>query len=723
MRRPLSTVCLIYIVVLLLMEILHPPAKGQYAEFDGEQITFVGQVIKKEIKYNYLCITLSEIQLSESDKHFKEEKKEEKVDICGSRFEVPRGVVCYFPVEELEEEPCIGMYLCVTGEIREYPYRTNPGEFDLDAYYWQQGIDFKVYNPVIEAQSQEYYKIEEMLYRFKQKSELILDKVFLETESSMMKSILLGDKSGLNEEIKDLFQKSGISHILAISGLHIAMIGGIFYKGLKRLRCPIWISTILAIIMILLYGILTGLPISAFRAIVMFLLRVLADLTGRTYDSFTAIMLAACLVAMKEPALLMSAGMQLSFGAVLGISLFSPFWNGKKLKILHGPLSIFIVTFPIIIYHYYEYSLCSVFLNLIVVPLMSFVMVLGLVVLALGFVSIPLAVVPAKMIALVLILYQKLSVVFSSIPGNSWVIGRPKLWQMCLYYAVLIFLVVSYKNLSRRLSLVWMVVNLCMICIRCYPYPSLTMLDVGQGDGIVLIDQKGQCITIDGGSSSKENVGKNILIPFLKSQGIDKIEYAVLTHLDSDHYTGVQEILEHPEWGIHIENLVLGITVKEIGEVNTIYEELICIAESVNTQVLYIEEGDAIYMQGFFLTCLWPGNAIKELDVNGNSVVLEISADGFTGLLTGDISIDQEREIVTKLSYQSYTWIKAAHHGSKYSNGEEFYQITDPKNIWISCGKDNVYGHPHKEALQRMEETGAVIYNTSESGGGTIIMN
>lgn len=714
MRRPLSVFCLMVVSLLILFQILHPPAEGEYAEFDGRMITLSGKVTKKEIKNDYLNITLKQIQISESDYDFQNKKQ--------NQIENAEGVVCRFSLED--ETPAhfkLGSYICVSGELKEYTTPTNPGEFDYDFYQKSQRIDFMLKNPTVLAKSDSYNVISEKLYGFRISSEKILEQVLNESEASIMKSILLGNKTEMDSEIKNLFQLSGISHILAISGLHISLIGGLFYKGLKKLGVKTGISAMLSVSLIILYGIMTGMSSSAFRAVFMFSVRVLADVAKRTYDAVTAVSMAAVFLAYENPLLFFTAGLQLSFGAVMGISLLLPVFQKHRGKLLHGPICILLSTFPIMCFHYYTFSTYSLLLNLIVVPVMGFLLLTGLLTLIIGYFSISLAVLPGKIIVLVLLCYEKLSQLSVSLPGSTWTVGKPDLWRIVVYYLALLILAFSYKKLSFPLATAWMSVSFCLVAMKCYPVATVTMLDVGQGDGTVMIDRCGNCITIDGGSSSEKEMGKYTLQPFLKHQGIDRISYAIITHPDEDHYSGILEILQDSDCGIRIEYLVLPYAVKDMKADGT-YLQLLELTKEKRVKLLYMKEGDEISFGGLRFQCLWPRAGENYEDVNSSSIVLQVTGQEFCGLFTGDISEKQEKIIAEKLSLQSFTLLKAAHHGSKNSNSSLFLQRVNPEYIWISCGEKNRYGHPHQEALNRMKETNAEIMITTEEGALSLII-
>ena len=249
------------------------------------------------------------------------------------------------------------------------------------------------------------------------------------------------------------------------------------------------------------------------------------------------------------------------------------------------------------------------------------------------------------------------------------------------------------------------------------------MLDVGQGDGIYLQSSAGDHFFIDGGSTDVSKVGTYRILPFLKYHGIRKIDYWFVSHTDLDHINGLQECLES---GYEIEHLVFSKAQKECLEDGDAMEKLIQTAKKQGSRILYMEAGDRLVSGDLSLQCVGPTQEIgRDFAGDGNamSLCLLLTCGDFQGLFTGDIAMDQEAPLLAEVQSVlgenvTLDFLKVAHHGSKYSSGEDFLDALAPEIALISCGKNNSYGHPGKETLERLEnvmETGD-IYITVDAG-------
>ena len=266
-----------------------------------------------------------------------------------------------------------------------------------------------------------------------------------------MKTMLLGEKGILDEEIKDLYQRNGIAHILAISGLHISMIGMGLYQLLRRAGLKIKLSAILASMIIVLYGMMTGFAVSAIRAIAMFLLQMLAQILGRTYDRITALAVAAVLVLEEQPLYLFHSGFQFSFLCVLGISLILPvLGNVRKGKKLFEGVALMAVTLPVYLGVFYQIPVYSMFLNFIVLPMMSILMGAGIVMILAAFLCTPLAIPAAWLITGILMVYERLGLFTEQLPHHYWTPGCPAKWQLAVYVAILIIIAVLGRRSVRQ---------------------------------------------------------------------------------------------------------------------------------------------------------------------------------------------------------------------------------------------------------------------------------
>jgi competence protein ComEC len=545
--------------------------------------------------------------------------------------------------------------------------------------------------------------------------------------------MLLGEKGTLDKDIKSLYQQNGIIHILAISGLHLSVIGMGLYRLLRKIRCPVTASILLSISVMYCYGTMTGMGSSMTRAYVMFVLHLCATLAGRTYDIYTALIIAALSILLKQPLYLRNSGFLFSFGAVCGIGLFLPavednfFLNGKTLagkteRLVLSGAAISVSTLPVYLCFYYEFPPYSILLNLVVIPCMTFVLAGGLLTLLAAAFSLSLGVIAAFPSRLILAFYEKLCDFCVQMPGHSFIAGCPEIWQVVAFLAILTGLVLWERGIPKLLFWQCVLCALCLLTVK-MPYGlEITMLDVGQGDSIYLSEDNGMHVLIDGGSSSKSDVETYQILPFLKYRGAGYLDAVFVTHPDSDHENGICAWLEnYEESGIGIGMLVLPAV--EEGSRNEDYQELEALAAQAGVPVHHISAGESIRRGKVMLTCMNPEKDWTGEDTNACSIVLRLTYGEFAALFTGDLEEEGEEQVLHRITEENIapvTLLKVAHHGSKYSTSEEFLRALSPKIALISAGKNNSYGHPHTETLEKLEENRTTIFVTSESGAITV---
>jgi competence protein ComEC len=226
----------------------------------------------------------------------------------------------------------------------------------------------------------------------------------------------------------------------------------------------------------------------------------------------------------------------------------------------------------------------------------------------------------------------------------------------------------------------------------------------------------GATCLVDGGSADIKNLGKYRLEPFLKSKGIDELDYAVITHTDSDHIAGLKELMI--EGNIKIHRLIMPAIAEKYKD--PAYFELVNLAMDSNIRVFYITEGDAIREGEVVITCLHPNKNFIASSSNSYSTVLSIRYKEYDMLLTGDLELEGEDKLIYALQQEitgmDYDVLKVAHHGSRYSTSKELLDIIKPEMAIISYGKNNSYGHPHSELLHRLVNSKCNIYTTAQSG-------
>lgn len=492
----------------------------------------------------------------------------------------------------------------------------NPGQFDLRQYYKSLGYLYYIEEPEVISVSGGKNRIVYRLDSLKTSLKAVYRKCCTATDAGVYAAMVTGDRSDMDSTISELFSAAGIGHILAISGLHISLIGMGLYKLLRRIGflCPM--SAIVSGIFVVLFGVMTGNSVSATRAIVMFACAVNAQVLGRRYDILSAVSLSAIILILKNPYVIANSGFLLSFMAIAGVAVVTDGFSVKWLKWLTGPAAIQLATLPIILWFYYEVPVYSVFLNLIVVPLMSLIMISALGCGMLGLISIPAGCFFAGAGHYILILFQYGSELMLSLPGSVFVAGRPELWQVMVYY-ILLFLfsqrkrvvvwiekravrrcgeaeceVKKHREVGREAvkggarkcaarkcearkceaekpeagkcvmganiflrSL--LVIAIIILLSRGRSGLEVTFLDVGQGDAIFISLPNGGNVFIDGGSTSSKNIYEKVIEPFLKYKGVRRLDFLFLTHSDADHENGWAQALSGNAYIPDIYNLVL----------------------------------------------------------------------------------------------------------------------------------------------------------------------
>lgn len=662
----------------------------------------------------------------------------------------------------------IGNIIKVRGKLRQFEEAANKGNFDSKKYYLSLGFYGKIEAGTIEVINSDYSGIRQGLYEMRMEIIERMEKLcsdnkgifsIINNKNGIIGAIILGDKTDLDSDIKELYSVSGIAHILAISGLHISFIGMAIYRLLRRrFRFPF--SAAVSIPVVLSFGIMSGFGISTIRAIIMFILKIIGEVLGRKYDAITAISLAGLVLLVQNPFVVCNSGFQMSSGAIIAIVLILPIveeilnTDNKIIKVLSANFTISLVMNPILAWNYYELPTFSFLLNIVVVPLMSVVIVSSIVGIFCSCIMFGFGKVVIFPGCGILELYTFLCNIINKSSVASIVVGQPKVTIIIVYYAILLVVLFGLKNIRTKytraekerniikketglvlekkakkerrikgqnvkLRLACIVGFLLLNCLIYYiPNPGfyITFINVGQGDGILIHGDNGTKVMVDGGSTSEKQVAKNCIVPYLKAEGIGTIDYSIITHTDKDHISGILEILENNNSNrIRIKNLVM----PDINMKDDTYNELIEKAKLKKINVLYIKKGDTLSLGKTKIKCIYPETTTTASDKNDYCTVLSVKNKTSKILLTGDISKEIEEKIKDDIE-ENYTVLKVAHHGSNYSSSEKFLKKVNPKYSIISVGKNNSYGHPGNETMERLRKQGGVIYRTDEKGGITI---
>ena len=642
--------------------------------------------------------------------------------------------------------PRLGSRIRVTGQFETFSQATNPGEFDAKEYYASLNIGGILKKAEVTAEGCKYSVVKEALFSLREYWKDRLYRYFPEKEASVLSAMLLGDRTQLHERTKELYMQNGIIHILSISGLHITLIGMSLYKLLRRARCPIIVAALAGGLMLFLYGIMTGMGVSALRAIGMYLVRMLGEILGRTYDMLTALGFIGLVMLAGGPERLNQVGFLLSFGSLCGIGVIMPALaveDGDKRSVAKSVwkaalpgIAVTLTTLPIQLYYYYEIPVYSIILNLLVLPFMGILMVVGLIVMIL-----PGMFWAAQLDVLILDGFEWLCQVFGELPYHTWNPGAPKVWQIIVYYVLLVYSIQGNIKLpgnmklprnikldsihcQRILRITVLFIAILLLGWRGREHLSVTFLDVGQGDGICVQTGK-ETYLFDCGSSSENSIGEYVLIPYLKHEGISHLDGVFVSHPDKDHISGILELLTLSEdKRITIERLILPDLAA--GRMESEFASLlkaVADMEEGKPEVITVSAGSFWQSGEVLFTCLHPPADSEISDSNAYSQCFLVEYKDFTMMLTGDVEGEGEEMLLQELreiSIGEVDLLKVAHHGSKYSSGEEMLALLKPDIAVISCGEDNSYGHPHEEIIQRLEEVGSEIFTTPQCGAITV---
>ncbi|WP_099466514.1 DNA internalization-related competence protein ComEC/Rec2 [Konateibacter massiliensis] len=711
-KRPLCVVALVYILAVALLLLIDTSGLASMplnfresaavqAITDKSQVAVSGRVYKQELKNEQLALYLNQTVLYQNSGSVRANQ-----------------IIVY---TDIDKQIPIGYKINVTGTARKFQQAANPGQFNSYLYYKSLNIDFSVTAKEIIVEEEKENLVRNTLQKIRTRLSGNFDQITKgDTENGTFKAMVLGDTSEFTGSIKDLYQRGGILHIICISGSHIEIIGMFLFHMLRRFGLNYKISGGICIAVVICYGIMTGFGLSAYRAVIMFTIAMIAKMLGRTYDILSSLSLASILILMDNPLYIINIGFLLSFGAVIGIGAVSPVIcqtfsiKFRFARDFISTLGVSIVTFPIILYSYYEFPIYSIFLNMIVIPISSLVLVSGILGCLCVEISMLLGGFMLGMGSYILKVYEGLCEFSLQLPYSSMVFGKPSPLQMIVYYLLLAIILYVMSNWKKKEAVLLFAAMLLVMTIRLPQGFWVTFLDVGQGDGIVIHSEKNTTFMIDGGSSSVKEVGKYRILPFLKSKGIRKLNYCIVTHPDSDHISGLMEIMQSD---YKIENLIL----PQIGEKDEAYLELEELAKQSGISVLYIKKGDILQEGNLKLTCLHPYKEYVPESVNDYSTVLSLKWEELDMLFTGDLEAKGEEE-VTKLLTKDYDILKVAHHGSKNSTSAQFLSRLGAEYAVISCGEKNSYGHPHKELLERLSTEKMNIMTTMDKGAITIMV-
>ena len=709
-------------------------------------------------------------------------------------------LILYLPKESTGESsmplPLPGQICSVKGHFLELSPATNEGEFSLPSYYKGEGISGVFQAKTIELVRGESSPFAKELFTLKQSLGNRIDALFPEETAGFLKSLFLGERSGITLSEKSLYQSAGISHILAISGLHLSLLGGFFYRLLRKIKLSSLLSSLITSFFLFSYFLFIGSSHSAFRALFMLFLRFAAIQLGKGKDLLSQLSFALLFLLWLNPLSLYSIGMQCSFFTLfvfflleerpgkavrkkkekalskickkhaLGFSkhpsllLKLPAYLSKLIPCLlstlphrlQGSFLFYLAMLPLFSLTQFSFPLYAPLLNLLLLPLLPFFFLLGAVSIFLSYLPeqdfLLLRLLSFSSRFLLNLLFQIFHLFMKkslALPFSQILLGKMQALSVMFYFLFLylLFFFPKAKSLSLLLSLGFLL-SLPLYLPRPPKELEIAALDVGQGDGFVL--RKGALVfTIDNGSTSKNLFPEQIFFPYCKAKRIQHIDYALLTHCDRDHISGIQALLEKNP-SISLSHLILPASALQDHR----YDLLKRLAYNHGADVSYWQKGDELVFseQGICLStkktawvenpstskkrgpdtkghqlhirCFYPNDASYMEEANAHSIGCLLEYGHFRMLFTGDMPKESEEALLENCRETEASPIvdvlKLAHHGSKTSSCPSFLSETRAKFALFSYGKKNRYGHPHKSTVENCKKYRLFPLETAKLG-------
>lgn len=609
------------------------------------------------------------------------------------------------------------------GEIKCFNEKDNPSDFNQNLYYRTRGYDYIFYPEDITVYGKEPIYPNRFYYIISSSLKSIYDNILNEEDSGIIKAIMLGDKSDIDSDIKELYRRAGIIHIIAISGMHISILSAAIYFVLTKLfKFKDLAASVISILFLANYSLLTGSSPSTVRAVLMMSIYYFSSILFREKDSLSSIAVACIIILIFNPLYLFDVGFQLSFLTALGIILSSAIVDKsslnktiKKLCIVQSLFAV-MISAPVVAYNYFEVPVISIFINILVLPLMSLLFIMSLISGVIGLVSLTAAEFLAGIVHYILVFYKIICTKCVLLPFSVLKTGRPSLAVILAYY-LLFFAICFYKKGSGRKIIVPLIILAAVISFeRNFNGSEAAFLYVGQGDCSVVTASDGTTVVIDtGGLSYREignNTGKNVIIPYLELKGKTKIDALILSHLDYDHSLGAIELLDNYEIGAVIMPAYSEFIL------NDLYYEIIRRAEEKNIAVYKASYKDSFSIGSVYVDCIYPMTEDISDDghLNDYSLCFILETEDSKILYTGDIELNGEIDILLSDENINCDIIKIPHHGSKTSSSPEFLYFADADYSVISCGKNNIYNHPDAEVISNLKKLNTQIYVTKDNG-------
>ena len=574
----------------------------------------------------------------------------------------------------------LGDKVRINGTLRAPTNNTNFNLFNYNHYLKSKKIYYIMTGNKIEL----IKKNSNILYKIKN---FITNRINNYNNSEYLKMFILGDTKDLDKNIYNTYKENGITHLFAISGMHISLLSTILLKLFKSYK--------ITIIFLLLYLFLARFTPSVLRATFLFIILYFNKKFNLKLKSYEVLILIFCIMLLFNPYYIYNVGFIFSFLISFNLMIFSKYLQNLKYfkSLFYTSMISFISGLPIMINNYFSINILSILLNMFFVPFVSIIIFpFSLLTFIFKFLT--------PIYSFLIYILENISSFFSKINIFEFTFSSINIYILILYLILGFISLKQFFNKKYYLVILYIIILIIHTNINYFNKSIyLTFLDIGQGDSL-LFKIKDKSILIDTGGKYDYDLSSNTIIPYLKSMGIKKLDYLILSHGDYDHMGEAINLVNN----FKVEKVIFN-----CGELNDLEKELIKVLNKKKIpyysciRELNIDNNKLYFLQ------------TREYDnENDNSNVIYTEIDGYKFMFMGDAGVVKEKDILEKYNISNIDVLKVGHHGSKTSSSKEFINGIIPKYSIISVGKNNRYGHPNKEALNNLNNS--KIYRTDQDG-------
>ena len=655
---------LIILITLVFYVLYHFNHKEQLSHYKGNEITFKGVI--KNIKK-----TDNKITLIIKDKE--------------------NLLVNYYTDKQFDYK--LGDTVVINGTLSSPSQNRNFHLFNYRNYL----LSKKIYYIVNTKTITKYKDNKNLLYSIKQK---LIDRVD-KTHNAYLKALILGDNSNIDNDKLTSYQNNGISHLLAISGMHVTILSSIILKVLNKLNKKKTINEIIIIIFLIFYAFLVSFSVSIIRASLMLIISRVFKIFKKKIKPVEIFLITLVITLFINPFYLYSVSFKYSYTICFYLIIFSNLINKRKhylTKIFITSLIAFLVSIPVQINNFYMVNFLSIFLNVIFVPIFSLIIF-------------PLAIFTfifpcfINIFSVLTNIFENISLFFNQFTFLTFNFSYINAFFYIYYYIIITLLLLKTRGSFIIILILSFIIHYNINYFK--NYSKIIMLDVGQGDSILisLEHNKGNILIDTGGiinykGESSYSVSEKTIIPYLKSIGIKKLDYLILTHGDYDHAGDASFLINN----FKVDNVVFN-----IGKYNEVELNLIELLEKKN--IRYYKGLEELNIDNYKFSFL---NTFIYDNENDNSNVIYFNYNSFKFLFMGDSEKNREKDILENYNLVDIDFLKVGHHGSNTSSSREFINAINPKYSLISVGKNNRYGHPKESVLDTLSNS--KVYRTDIDG-------